>query len=62
MVNLELKKKKNWINLDIKCNIDFEKGRDSFIINKLKQILFNWNIIFFKLSNLKKKKNKNNKN
>lgn len=50
------KEKKNWMNIDIKYDINFEKSRDSFIIKKLKNIFLKWNIIFFKLINLKKKK------
>lgn len=42
--------------MDMKNNINIEKSRDSFMLKKLKDIFFNWNIIFFKLTNLKKNK------
>lgn len=36
--------------------MSLEKGRNSFILRKIKDIFFNWNIIFFKLLNLRKNK------
>jgi len=48
--------RKNWVNMDMKNNINIEKSRDSFMLKKIKDIFFKWNIIFFKLTNLKKNK------
>jgi len=42
--------------MDMKNNINIEKSRDSFMLKKIKDIFFKWNIIFFKLTNLKKNK------
>jgi len=42
--------------MDMKNNINIEKSRDSFMLKKIKDIFFKWNIIFFKLKNLKKNK------
>lgn len=36
--------------------MSLEKGRNSFILKKIKKIFFTWNIIFFKLVNLRKNK------
>ncbi len=48
--------KRNWIYMDIKNNINLERGRESFMLKKLQEIFLKWDINFFKITNLKKKK------
>lgn len=48
--------KKNYVNFSVKNDLSIEKVRNSFILKKMKKIFFNWNIIFFKLINLRKNK------
>ena len=42
--------------MNMKTDMSLEKSRNSFILKKIKSIFFNWNIIFFKLVNLRKNK------
>jgi hypothetical protein len=48
--------KKNFISFGIKNELYLEKMRNSFILLKLKKIFVKWDINFFKLINLRKKK------
>lgn len=50
------KERKNWVNMNVRKNMMLEKERNSFMLKKMKEIFFKWNIIFFKLINLRKKK------
>lgn len=50
------KEKKNWVNMNMKRKMSLEKVRNSFIEKKMKNIFFKWNIIFFRLYNLRKNK------
>lgn len=50
------KDNKNFITFSIKNTLSLEKVRNSFILEKLKNILFKWDINFFKLINLRKEK------
>ena len=49
-------KKKNWVNVEVRKSLNLEKHLNSFMIKKLKDIFLKWNIIFFKLVNLRKNK------
>lgn len=48
--------KKNWVSMELKNSLTIVKSRNSFMLKKLSNIFFNWNIIFFKYINLKKNK------
>lgn len=57
-----MENKRNFIVLDIFNNLDtnlnFINVDNNFNLNVLKEFCLNWGIVFFKLSNLKKSKNK----
>ena len=46
----------NFVSLSMKNTLSLERVNNSFVLKKLKDIFFNWNIVFFKFINLRKNK------